>query len=731
MVKGKIEYLRPGGHRITIKRGTARPGPASALDLLGRNDRLNLPSNHRQANLSFLDDRQGNRAIHGYHLVVRTPRWWGGTYRLPCRVSGQAALFWRWGSSSGCSSVLVRGLTGSRSQVQNSDVVTASANDVQVPHRHWATTYLQELVDKNILAGYPGGELKPDNAVTREEFASMVAAANRYFQIEETRQTTAFRDVPDQRWSHQVIGKAVRAGFLSGYPTNDFKPTQNISLEQAMVSLASGLGLIDASVDPNKLRAYDDWQAVSSWALEGVSAAIAAGLVIKPEAKQLRPQQNATRAEIATLIYRALHHSSPLEKYLQPFDPADETEDETAGGPETQIEPQTQNPTLTHTSAEAAESPRSIVVTNLAATVRVNARTIGSETVAASAASAGSSEWLARGQRYRYGPTADGNYRGHLSLVSRQERQELVNSAEIKALLDKEQWPDNPPDVREVQTVVQELLKQSPVRHTQESARGIRFRKTIIDLTDPDTLLTIGLGQGADYEAIYDRKNPTYGNEPFSQMVQRYRSAAVVASGTFFNKSTTGPNANELYGNMIGSSEWLRYQRWEKRGTALLIGEGNRPEMITLHQTDDTFAPWERTWFYLTAGPRLLRAGEISLNPESEGFQTPSLVDIHQANGRAVLAFPQDGSHLCLVTFTDSLSLQKAATIMKDMGYYEAMNLDGGASIGLAVDGQTVRSPSRDLTHALVVYDSNHLAPPDLLDKWNQFQLGNRRLERP
>jgi Phosphodiester glycosidase len=222
------------------------------------------------------------------------------------------------------------------------------------------------------------------------------------------------------------------------------------------------------------------------------------------------------------------------------------------------------------------------------------------------------------------------------------------------------------------------------------------------------------LGKGATRET-----DPVYDDEPFAQLVQR-QGAAVVAGGSFFNTST-----NELYGNMIATGQFLRYRDWENRGTVLLLGEGNRPEMLSAG--DAAAKTWDRYWFYLTAGPRLLRAGDVALNPAAEGFQNFSV----QPAARAAIGFSADLRTLYLVHPLQDVSLNQLANLMKAIGCHEAMNLDGGASRALAINGAVKLAAGRNLAHALVVYDASRPAPAPIRTAWDSFQAGDRRPSIP
>ncbi|MEG3895911.1 MULTISPECIES: hypothetical protein [unclassified Microcoleus] len=63
---------------------------------------------------------------------------------------------------------------------------------------------------------------------------------------------------------------------------------------------------------------------------------------------------------------------------------------------------------------------------------------------------------------------------------------------------------------------------------------------------------------------------------------------------------------------------------------------------------------------------------------------------------------------------------------IQPIGCFEAMNLDGGASVGLAHHGQILLPPGRNLTNVLVVYDRDNPYPAQLKQSWERFQKGDR-----
>jgi len=252
-----------------------------------------------------------------------------------------------------------------------------------------------------------------------------------------------------------------------------------------------------------------------------------------------------------------------------------------------------------------------------------------------------------------------------------------------------------------------------PVQVSQKTLAGVSFYQTTINLNDPETFITLGL---ANQATVANTTTSSKGDEPFEKLVARYK-AAVVVNGTFFSKDTQ----KAVMGNMVAAGKFLKYSRWENYGTTLGITSDNKLEMITARQEGQP--QWNQHWFSLTCGPRLVKQGKVWLSPLTEGFRDPHVLNV---GWRSAIGFPASRDKLFLVTFLKSLSLQQEAEIMKAIGCFEAMNLDGGASVGLAHKGRILLPPGRNLTNVIVVYDTEFPAPKALKLSWQRFENGDR-----
>ncbi|MBE9113948.1 S-layer homology domain-containing protein, partial [Nodosilinea sp. LEGE 07298] len=179
---------------------------------------------------------------------------------------------------------------------------------------YWAYEYISGLARFRVISGFPDGTFQPNEPVTRAQFAAILNQAfmsAQPFQVPNGRlnatlpSTPTFADVPNDLWAAGYIAKARTAGFLSGYPGNQFKPNQPISRVQALISIANGLGYQGGSVA--ELFAYKDAAAIPEYARPGIAAARAANIVVNyPAPDQLLPNRPATRAEVAAFVYQAL-----------------------------------------------------------------------------------------------------------------------------------------------------------------------------------------------------------------------------------------------------------------------------------------------------------------------------------------------------------------------------------------------------------------------------------------
>jgi hypothetical protein len=116
----------------------------------------------------------------------------------------------------------------------------ATFPDVQ---NYWAQPFITALAERNILAGYPDGNFRPEKPVDRDEFASILQAAFNQPAERQLPSGSVFNDVPQGYWAETQIKEAYEMGFMSGYPGGYFRPRQSVTKTEALVSLTQTLDL--------------------------------------------------------------------------------------------------------------------------------------------------------------------------------------------------------------------------------------------------------------------------------------------------------------------------------------------------------------------------------------------------------------------------------------------------------------------------------------------------------
>jgi hypothetical protein len=171
------------------------------------------------------------------------------------------------------------------------------------------------LSTKGFISGFKDGTFKPDAKMSRAEYAALLVKA---FNPAPKRPAKSFTDIAANYWAKDVIQQAYRGQFLSGLPDGSFRPTENVQRVQVLVSLVSGLGL--GSSDTAVLTAYDDRNTIPDYAKDEVATATKKKMVVNhPQLKQLKPTNDATRAEVAAMVYQALADAQQVSAINSPY----------------------------------------------------------------------------------------------------------------------------------------------------------------------------------------------------------------------------------------------------------------------------------------------------------------------------------------------------------------------------------------------------------------------------
>lgn len=179
------------------------------------------------------------------------------------------------------------------------DEITPAFADIK---GNWAEGFITQLAAKGIISGFEDNTFRPEAKVTRAQFAAIIAKA---FTPPAKRSAVNFSDVATSFWGFEAIQTASRGGFMAGYPGGLFQPSQQIPRVQVLVAIANGLEFGEG--DTAVLSRYTDGSAIPSWAMGFVAASTGRQVVVNyPTLNLLNPNREATRAEVAAIVYQAM-----------------------------------------------------------------------------------------------------------------------------------------------------------------------------------------------------------------------------------------------------------------------------------------------------------------------------------------------------------------------------------------------------------------------------------------
>ncbi|MCH4179199.1 MAG: S-layer homology domain-containing protein [Megasphaera sp.] len=165
-------------------------------------------------------------------------------------------------------------------------------------NNYWGKTAIQYFYDNHYVSG-SNGQFRPNENITRESVAAII---NNMIGEDSQMTTTKFTDVKG-RWSERAIASLVDKQIMKGYSNNTFKPQEQLTREEFAVIAYNymnykGLTTLDSSVP------FADESKISSWAKKAVDAMSAAGYMKGDAKNTFNPKANITRGEAVNVLYR-------------------------------------------------------------------------------------------------------------------------------------------------------------------------------------------------------------------------------------------------------------------------------------------------------------------------------------------------------------------------------------------------------------------------------------------
>ena len=178
--------------------------------------------------------------------------------------------------------------------------------------------------------------------------------------------------------------------------------------------------------------------------------------------------------------------------------------------------------------------------------------------------------------------------------------------------------------------------------------------------------------------------------ERFGQMVRRAQPAAAI-TGTFFGMRNLIPTGDLVINGQPVFRGFI--------GTAIAITEGNVVSFISTRYGESS-TDWSLYDTVIRGGPRLVDSGRVTMTARSEGFRS---LPIKQRRARTAVGLTRE-NRLQFVAVRQGITLWELAKVMRSLGAYHSVALDGGTSTAMYFAGRFIARPGRALTNVLMIY---------------------------
>ena len=147
----------------------------------------------------------------------------------------------------------------------NDDARTAYTTSIHnfsdVAANAWYAKAVATLANAGIITGDPQGTFRPNDTITRAEFAAIAARFDT-----STDDAKGFYTDLDGHWAAELIGRASGRGWVTGYSDGTFRPNQAITRAESMTLINRVLGR-DKLTSESLLDSMKKWpdNAISAW----------------------------------------------------------------------------------------------------------------------------------------------------------------------------------------------------------------------------------------------------------------------------------------------------------------------------------------------------------------------------------------------------------------------------------------------------------------------------------
>ena len=172
----------------------------------------------------------------------------------------------------------------------------------------WAYNSITKMTKEGFMSGYKNGTFKPNDPLSREEAASLFSKM--IGEPPSIMLASSFTDITSDRWSSLAIESVARANIISGYGDKTYRPEQYMSRQEFAVVADKYLHYQGyRTEDPTALDNihFSDQKFIAPWAQSSVRELALFGFINYSTTGLFNPEKYVTRSEAAEITYRILY----------------------------------------------------------------------------------------------------------------------------------------------------------------------------------------------------------------------------------------------------------------------------------------------------------------------------------------------------------------------------------------------------------------------------------------
>lgn len=179
---------------------------------------------------------------------------------------------------------------------------------------HWAKDAANDMGSRLVMGGVDSNDyFEPDSEITRGEFTETLMRALGLMRTAAGKDI--FSDVIEDSLYYDAVSIANEYSVVFGYRNGMFRPSDNITREQAITMIARAMKITGLKAEFKSgevdqiLAGFNDAKELADYAKVSTASCITTENIIGRNGKTLAPKDNLTRAEAAVIVRRLLQLS--------------------------------------------------------------------------------------------------------------------------------------------------------------------------------------------------------------------------------------------------------------------------------------------------------------------------------------------------------------------------------------------------------------------------------------